>query len=114
MQGQYGSSVFNYVKIGVIGCDPTLLEEGEECLPYEEVSGTGFNFVHLRAHPSLIGNDEESVVSFSQESVYFKQINVGLSQRTNLYIMKSVLRLKDNIFDIYDLDEKQVNLFEPK
>ena len=60
VQGQFGSSIFNYVRISLEGCDL-----GDECLPDEEVSGTYFGFVHLRAHPSLLGADEESVVSYS-------------------------------------------------
>ena len=31
-----------------------------------------------------------------------------------MHIMKSTLRLKDNIFDFYDQDEKEVPLYEPQ
>ena len=68
MQGNFGSEHFNYVKIEVEGCD---LGESD-CTPDDELIFENLNFVTLRAYPSLLGDDTDTVVSYSQDFTYFK------------------------------------------
>ena len=73
VQGNFGSEKFNYVKVEVEGCD---LGEGE-CMSDEELIYQSFNFVSLRGYPSLLGDETETVVSYSQDFTYFKVLDSG-------------------------------------
>ena len=108
VQGNFGSEKFNYVKVEVEGCD---LGEGES-MSDEELINQSFNFVNLRGYPSLLGDETETVVSYSQDFTYFKVLDPGNTQSSNVFFMESIINLKDNILDIFDTEEFDVPIFE--
>lgn len=77
----------------------------EKCLSDDKLASKSFNFVNLRSFPSLIGDDIESVISYTQDFTYFKFIDPTRFQGTNLFFMESTIVLKDDIFDIFDANE---------
>ena len=92
----------------VEGCD---LGE-DECMSDEELIYQSFNFVNLRGYPSLLGDETETVVSYSQDFTYFKVLDPGKTQSSNVFFMESIINLKDNILDIFDTEEFDVPIFE--
>ena len=70
VRGHFGSSNFDYVKLKIEGCDL-----GEECFSDEEISGIAINFASSRAHPSLLGENLDQVVSYNVDYSYFKFID---------------------------------------
>lgn len=53
VQGNFGSKVFNYVKIKIEGCDLGP----DECMTDEELIYERFNYINLNAYPSLVGDN---------------------------------------------------------
>ncbi len=66
----------------------------------------------MRAHPSLLADDKDTVVSYTPDTTYFKYLDPQISQQTNIYLMESTISMKDNILDIFDASETEVPLFE--
>ena len=65
INGNIGSTDFNYVEIKMLGCNETV------CLPDKDILKTSINFVQLKASPSLI-QGEEDVVTYTQDFSFFK------------------------------------------
>ena len=65
-----------------------------------------------RAHPSLLSDDLSNVVTQNVDYSYFKHIDPIINQSTNMFFLKSTISLNDNIFDIFETDEKNVSLLE--
>ena len=70
VRGHFGSVRFDYVKLKIEGCDL-----GDLCFPDELLDGITINFMSSRAHPSLLGDDLETVVTQNVDYSYFKYID---------------------------------------
>ena len=71
-------------------------------MPDNELIYNVLNFASLETFPNLLTADLTNFVSFNTDVSYFKFIMPGITQAANLFIMKSELRLEDNIYDIFD------------
>ena len=107
IQGHFGSEYFQYVKLKIEGCDL-----GNECFTDEELYEKTVNFISLRSHPNLLGEELDEVVSFQNDFTYFKFIDPEVTQSTNMYFSKNLMSLNDNMFDVFEIDEKTVELYE--
>ena len=88
------------------GCDL-----GAECLDDAELGHTALNFVSLETYPNLLGSDLSDIVNFNTDLSYFKNIIPHTTQAANLFIMKSELMLQDNIYDIFDTEKEEKQIF---
>ena len=66
----------------------------------------------MKAHPSLLADNKNEVISYTPDQTYFKYLDPFVSQETNVYMMESTISMKDNILDIFDTSETEVLLFE--
>ena len=106
LNGNIGSPEFNYVEIKMLGCNET------DCLPDKDIIKTNINFSTLKATPSLI-QGEQDVIKYSQDFTFFKYLDPKRTQASNFFYMQSLIKLSDNIIDIFETDEVTVDLFEP-
>ena len=105
LSGNIGSADFNYFEIKMIGCNE------EVCLPDMDIKNTSINFVTIKATPNLI-KGEENVITYIQDYSYFKFLDPKKILSTNFFYMKSFITLSDNVLDIFETNEKNVDLFE--
>ena len=70
------------------------------------------NYISMKAHPSLLSDDQNSVISYTPDQTYFRYLDPLVTQNTNFFIMESVISMKDNIYDLFDTSEIEVQLFE--
>ena len=52
------------------------------------------------------------MVTYTSDLSYIKYVQPEFEQQTNIFFMKNEILLNDNIFDIYQIDERTGNLFE--
>jgi hypothetical protein len=107
VRGHYGAKYFDYARIVVKGCDL-----GQECYDDQKLMNQSINYIGMRAHPSLLSDDKNEVISYTPDQTFFKYLDPNNSQQTNIYMMESTITMKDNIFDIFDTSETEVPLFE--
>ena len=53
VRGHYGATYFDYVRIFVYGCDL-----GDECFPNQTIQQRSINYISMKAHPSLLSDDQ--------------------------------------------------------
>lgn len=97
IRGSFGAKNFDYIKIAVEGC---LL--GDQCISDEELLEKTINFVTVSSVPELLGSDPDNVVTYRSDETYFKYIDPQITQHSNIFVMKSNVRLQDKTFDIFD------------
>ena len=107
LRGSFGAENFDYVKIGISGCDL-----GDECLSEDELMQINFNFIGLNALPELLGDDPDNFVTYLADTNYVRFIDPLMTQKTNYFFMKSVVSLEDNVYDVVDMLGKDVEIFE--
>ena len=52
------------------------------------------------------------MVTYQADVTYFKFIDPKVTQNTNMFYMRSRVRLQDNSFDIFDLYQEEFDIFE--
>ena len=67
MQGLFGSFNFEYVKIAIRGCDL-----GSECFDDKDVMEKAINYISMKAHPSLLSDDLNDVITYTPDETYYK------------------------------------------
>ena len=71
--------------------------------------------VTLKAHPNLVNQaGDDSLINFSTDYSYIKFIDPDITQTTSIYFMSSIISIKDAIFDIFDVSEREIPLYEQK
>ena len=70
--------------------------------------------VTFKAYPSLDASKDTNsqAIDFSVDYSYFKYLDPFITQKTNIFFMKSSIRLIQSIFDIFESSEKEQQLFE--
>ena len=69
----------------------------------------------LKAHPNLIKHEgDEKLINYSTDYSFIKFIDPEVTQTTQLYFMSSIISIKDAIYDIFDLSEREIPLYEQK
>lgn len=53
VRGHYGATHFDYIRIGVRGCDM-----GDECFTDQQLMKKAINYLSMKAHPSLLGENQ--------------------------------------------------------
>ena len=62
--------------------------------------------------PNILGTSREEIIRYDQDLKHFYYLDPTHGQQTNIFFMESTISTKDNIFDIYELSEQEVSLFE--
>lgn len=112
VRGGFGLENFDYVKIGVYGC-----ELQDECLADQQISKQSLNLISLRAQPTLIDEEGAStkgnaVIDYPTDLSYFKMLDPANTQASNFYYTQSEIHIKENIFDVFDLFERRFDFFQ--
>ena len=58
------------------------------------------------------GREDDDIVTYSTDFSYFKFIDPYRTQATNMFYTKSHVRIKDQVFDIFDLTMRDVEIFQ--
>ena len=84
IRGHYNAEYFDYVSVFVNGC-----ELGDECFDDSELSDGAFNFLSVKATPSLTASedDPEKVVVYNVDQTYIKYLDREFQQEVNIYYM---------------------------
>ena len=97
IKGQYGDKSFNYISIEMLGCNQDV------CLSDSELTNTEFNIMTLRALPNQdLETMDTAAVSYTTEASYYKRLWPEVSQRTNMFYMRSSIEYNTHWYDIFD------------
>ena len=72
----------------------------------EEVARNAFNVFSMNALPNLLSDDIEDAVTFKSDTTFYKYLMPNLSQISNFFYSKNVIELKDNVLDVFELNER--------
>ena len=87
------------------GCDL-----GDECEPDQNVIQKAINFVSMKAHPSLLNEDQSEVITYSPDMTYYRFLDPLISQQTNVFLTESTISIKDSIYDLFETSESEHKL----
>lgn len=62
--------------------------------------------------PNILGDDPNDVLHYQQDLTHYFHLDPTHRQDTNIYFMESTIRTKDNIWDIFEVTEADVKIYE--
>ena len=66
----------------------------------------------MATYPNIMGEDKNEVVQYKVDSNHFFHLDPTHTYVQNMFFMKSMMRLKDNIWDFFDFTEYEVAIPE--
>ena len=97
VQGNFGSDIFEYVKIAVKPC-----VEGN-CVAKEDFPDAGTSIVMTKAQPDIFSKDRETVINYSTEISDYYAIDPLTRQILTMYFYQAEINLRDFFYDIFQL-----------
>ena len=66
----------------------------------------------LKSIPNILGQDRDNYVQYEQDFDHFYFLDPMHHYYTNIFFRESTIRLKENVWDIFDLTEQDISIFE--
>lgn len=107
MRGSFGTENFDYIKIGILGCDL-----GEACAPEEDLYDISFNFVDLKAIPDLLSDGTAAYFQFILNSGVYHFLNPDMEISENILFTQSTVAVEDNIYDLLEALSEEYTFYE--
>ena len=70
------------------------------------------NFVIQRAFANLLSEYSDDVITYVKDTAHFYWLDGTYTEVTNLYFTESFVKLKDQMWDIFEFSEKEISFYE--
>ena len=77
-----------------------------------ELADTQINFVMLNTYPHILGKERKDVVDYGTDVTHYYNLDPTRRQSTNIFFQENTINLKDNIWDLFDVTEYDVTIYE--
>ena len=85
---------------------------GDACATEEELYGATINFAISTSHPNILSENKMEPILYGQSIDTFFYLEPDIEKVENIFFMESSINLEDNKWDLFDVEERDVNLFE--
>ena len=82
------------------------------CATDEEIASKTVNFAMSKSYPNLLSENKMEPILYEQDMSTYFYLDKDAQQISNIFFMNSSISLEDSVVDFFDVEERDLELFE--